>query len=1391
MITPRVLVILGHAAVAGAATTETPAERVRLMEGEVTRHREVLAENENLRRGLGAAEQRLAMGEQRAGERDGGAAAVAAPGPSSGQVVGTRLLNKPRTFTGLHSEWKIWSFGFEAYLFAVHPRLGDLLNRVSRMADALTVQTDLDAALNAQLYNVLVSVTSDVAEVEVRKAPRGDGLAAWWYLLRELALKETNRFAAMLGRTIRCEFAGPARTNLAEFEQLVRECADQSGEVISDNMKRGVIMSGVKNEKLADHLSLNASRLVTCDDLETELTTFCLSQRRWAAAGSGGDGAVPMQAGHLAADCRKKKAGEKMGREVASLTDATQVRSSASTATTALKGGSAGSQGSLAPAIEASHVAAVLAQMQLRQQRGRPSTSATVRVANIQVAGDADIPTPEEYNWQVGMMYAATQCDALPVTVGDSVGFDWALCVTGSGPTTCPQKLPLCESATGDEVKSMGARMMAAESDGIPLQIEFQFANVKRAVVSADTFTEGGHVPIFGKGPYILLADGRRIKLCRSGGTFWLRISRTLRPELFRTKHLLMREMQSLMPTPIHQHRRPHWRHQLPAMIRINQTIKDISVRAFDDSEKAELYCGFLEKPRRLMREGSQGCQIERFETTDPGRLIPLVCIDYSFFGDIKVDPLAVLNILEYQSGAIECAQMRDPRSNGAIENANKMVEGMFSSLRASIESRYSTKPTLNLWVMSWMIRHAGWPLSVCPVKEDGLAPYQRPKGRARGGAICEFGETVMYKIQKVAHHKAEIRWGKAVWVGKDNRTDEHFLATAAGRKTARAINGRVEEEETSLLSLDPPTSNLHRQHRLQHHLLSYMVQGQIKGGMELGVIEVDWNGAAVTEKPRRKQKVIAGLFVNMAIAVVALTCDVISYGSEMDTNKHSLYDRESTYQNLFGARSGRKLDLSLVRQGREKEHRQMGEFQVFDRVLENFAKGKRVRGKWVDDERYDDDGRESVRSRCVAMQFAWDVRGDTFAGAPPLAAFRLVVFFASTLHFAGIGCDGMLALYDVSVAFVHAYIDEGIYVVPPKGEEPEGIVYQLKRALYGTRRASFLFLNLIMEGTEKGGFVRINVTVQVFYHTERLLMMIVHGNDFLAGGRRDALDWLGELVRSLQGFGTVHDRKHVEILVCTMLSRKIGESNATKRTITPSSKTIRKDYRESSDELSAEYATTYRSMAPAALYVARDRFDIQQAVGYLVREHPQFELFFGFQRMPKVIVAEVDSDWASEPGRRSVDGGFLVIGSHLVDGWSGQQGNRALSGAEAEFTGIVNGSARGIGLRSVTLEMGFEVTLQVNAGSSGAEGIASRLACGKAQEKVRDRTITTAKFHADVNRADMQTKPLEGPRFLKLLAFLSFRTPSGRTQVFGVMLAATMLGGVQGPAVIPCDQAV
>ena len=84
--------------------------------------------------------------------------------------------------------------------------------------------------------------------------------------------------------------------------------------------------------------------------------------------------------------------------------------------------------------------------------------------------------------------------------------------------------------------------------------------------------------------------------------------------------------------------------------------------------------------------------------------------------------------------------------------------------------------------------------------------------------------------------------------------------------------------------------------------------------------------------------------------------------------------------------------------------------------------------------------GSRIVRSRHVAMEFAWDTRYDAFAGTPPLKAVRLGLALAVVL----VGPSGrkkmmVVGLYDVSVALYHAVMDQDIHVIPPRGEEEEG----------------------------------------------------------------------------------------------------------------------------------------------------------------------------------------------------------------------------------------------------------------------------------------------------------------------------------------------------------------
>ena len=95
-----------------------------------------------------------------------------------------------------------------------------------------------------------------------------------------------------------------------------------------------------------------------------------------------------------------------------------------------------------------------------------------------------------------------------------------------------------------------------------------------------------------------------------------------------------------------------------------------------------------------------------------------------------------------------------------------------------------------------------------------------------------------------------------------------------------------------------------------------------------------------------------------------------------------------------------------------------------------------------------------------------------------------------------------MLALYDISVAFWHALLpeDEPIAMYPPRGEEEAGYMWQMKRAMYGTRRASRLFQEHMKGVLKEAGKAALKVCHQV-YHCLETDSMAAIGDDMVADG--------------------------------------------------------------------------------------------------------------------------------------------------------------------------------------------------------------------------------------------------------------------------------------------------
>ena len=111
-----------------------------------------------------------------------------------------------------------------------------------------------------------------------------------------------------------------------------------------------------------------------------------------------------------------------------------------------------------------------------------------------------------------------------------------------------------------------------------------------------------------------------------------------------------------------------------------------------------------------------------------------------------------------------------------------------------------------------------------------------------------------------------------------------------------------------------------------------------------------------------------------------------------------------------------------------------------------------------------------------------------------------------------------MLAVSDISVAFWHAQLPHGepIAMYPPRGEEEAGYMWQMKRAMYGTRRASRPFQEHMKGVLGEAGYAALEVCHQVYYCLEADSMAALHGDDIIAEGEPERLNRLDEVLEQL-----------------------------------------------------------------------------------------------------------------------------------------------------------------------------------------------------------------------------------------------------------------------------------
>ena len=466
---------------------------------------------------------------------------------------------------------------------------------------------------------------------------------------------------------------------------------------------------------------------------------------------------------------------------------------------------------------------------------------------------------------------------------------------------------------------------------------------------------------------------------------------------------------------------------------------------------------------------------------------------------------------------------------------------------------------------------------------------------------------------------------------------------------------------------------------------------------------------------------------------------------------------------------------------------------------------------RWVHGKKLLDSGEDIVRARLVGRDFntGRGTREDLFAATPPLEGLKLL-FRAAMVREEGEE-ETKLMFIDVRKAHLIPRCEEDVYVRLP--EEFGFKVVKLRRWLYGMRKAANRWEDHYTRKLREAGFIQGVASPVVFYNPVTSVRCVVHGDDFTFSGRHRELEavrrwikgWcdikfrgimgsgeedvkerevLGRIIRrTREGLEVEADEKHRRVLMekCDL----VDESNCALEpmVVQGSGSGGRADGRppdaeiddDGGGELGPKEATWYRGMVARANYLAQDRMDIQFAakelsrrmarprkedvgklkrfVRYLVGAERMVQLYPEMKKMPSVVEAFGDSDWAAcKVSRRSTSGGVILFGGSALKTYSSTQGSVATSVGEAEYYAALKAAAEGLGVQALARDLGIEVEVRLRSNSTSAQGIAGRRGFSSRtrhmetkylwlQEAVARKRLGWEKVHTSLNPADLLTK--------------------------------------------------
>ncbi|CAE7031422.1 unnamed protein product [Symbiodinium sp. CCMP2592] len=532
----------------------------------------------------------------------------------------------------------------------------------------------------------------------------------------------------------------------------------------------------------------------------------------------------------------------------------------------------------------------------------------------------------------------------------------------------------------------------------------------------------------------------------------------------------------------------------------------------------------------------------------------------------------------------------------------------------------------------------------------------------------------------------------------------------------------------------------------------------------------------------------------------------------------------------VYDSNTGAELDLEKVAAARKEELEWVRKQDLYEKVPEEQAKaaGKMpITMKWVDRNKGDNE-RPNYRSRLVCREVKRAKNAEfipefaSFSAMPPLEAVKLLLSLMVTLKVAKKSRSPLkLRLIDISRAHFYGKAQRDVFVTLPEGDRTPGMVGKLRKSMYGTRDAAAIWQADYTAALLAAGFERCPAWPAIFFHKDREIRLLVHGDDFLIlsddagqayveqilrskydlrvdgsigqGEKKQEFCVLNRLVRFDERSGTISyepDPRHAEIIL------KDLEMETCKPVKSPNEKLKAEDVakRLEMPTVAPDRISKYRSLVMRAAFLAQDRPDLSETVKCLARKmQGPTEADFGDlkrvarylkgtmrlvqrftpQRFSEVVTVHADSDFAGcLQTRKSTTGLVCYYGKHEVRHSSNLQSTVSLSSGEAEYYALVKGVASGMATQELLRGWGLDVKLQVHTDSAAALGTCNRLGLGKSrhvqtrylwiQEKLANKQFELFKIDTKLNTADLLTKSLAVESAEQHLKRMGFEVVSG-----------------------------